>query len=51
MKILGLLQFSCFRGSWDVKVLRHKDNRNDLWGLVHAGEAGKQLLIILWIGV
>jgi hypothetical protein len=33
MKLLDLPQFERFRGERNVKVLRHKDSRYDLWGL------------------
>ena len=40
MKFLDLPHFKQFRSDHNVKVLRHKDSRRDLWQLVNNGKFG-----------
>ncbi len=40
MKLLQLHHFQLFRDRTDVKVLRHKDSKRDLWGLHSSGSFG-----------
>lgn len=40
MKLSDLPHFECFRGARNVKVLRHKDSRHDLWELYRDDKFG-----------